>query len=97
MAMPYDATTRQLIELGPAAWLEFLGISLPDGAGVTVIDCNLSTITAEADKVLLVEGPEPWIEHLEFQAGRDAGLDDRSIVVGRDKGLDGVAVFRSPD
>ena len=26
MSKPFDATTRQLIELGPADWLAYLGI-----------------------------------------------------------------------
>ena len=44
----------------------------------TVIDSNLSTITAEADKVLWIDAPEPWIEHAELQAGRDIRLVDRA-------------------
>jgi predicted transposase YdaD len=42
-----------------------------------VIDSNVSTITAEADKVLWVDEQEPWIEHVELQAGRDIELSDR--------------------
>ena len=33
---PFDATTRELIELGPAAWLEYLGIPVPDPNRVRV-------------------------------------------------------------
>src|SRR5262249_806960 len=77
MSKPFDRTTRQLIELGPAAWLEFLGTRVPDPTRVKVIDSNLSTILAEADRVLFIEGPQPWIEHLEIQAGRDTRLHDR--------------------
>jgi predicted transposase YdaD len=29
MAKPFDATMRELFELAPAAWLEFLGIPVP--------------------------------------------------------------------
>ena len=29
MSKPFDATTRQLIELGPADWLAYLGIPWP--------------------------------------------------------------------
>jgi predicted transposase YdaD len=77
MAKAYDATTRQLIEMGPAAWLEYLGIPVSDPTRVKVIDSNLSTVSAEADRVLWIDEPEPWIEHLELQAGRDVRLDDR--------------------
>ena len=51
-----------------------------------MIDSNISTVTAEGDKVILVDEPEPWIEQIELQAGRDVGLADRmhlySIVLG---------------
>jgi hypothetical protein len=77
MSKPFDATMRQLLELEPAAWLRFLHVPLTDPDYVRVIDSNISTITAEADKVLWVDGDEPWIEHIELQAGRDIGLPDR--------------------
>jgi hypothetical protein len=56
MAKPCDATMRELFELEPAAWLEFLGIPVPDPHQVEVIDSNLSTVTPEADKVVRVGG-----------------------------------------
>ena len=80
MSKPFDATTRQLIELGPADWLAFLGISVADPNRVTVIDSNLSTFTAEADKVIRIEDPSPWIELIELQASRNVRLDQRSHV-----------------
>ena len=87
MKKPYDPTTRKLFELGPAAWIRFLRVPMTDPDRVRVIDSNLSTVTAEADKVLWVDEPEPWIEHVEFQAGRDTDLPDRvhfySTILGR--------------
>ncbi|MGP0062379.1 MAG: hypothetical protein ACLQGP_02090 [Isosphaeraceae bacterium] len=80
MPKPFDATTRQLIELGPADWLAYLGIPVADPDRVTVIDSNLSTFTADADKVIRVDDPTPWIELIELQAGRDVRLDKRSHV-----------------
>ena len=77
MSKPFDATTRQLIELGPADWLAYLGIPVADPSRVTVIDSDLSTVTAEADRVIRVADPRPWIEHIELQAGRDVRLEDR--------------------
>jgi hypothetical protein len=44
---------------------------------VRVIDSDLATVTAEADKVLLVQEPQPWILHLELQAGTDQWLSER--------------------
>jgi hypothetical protein len=77
MSKPFDATMRKLIELEPAAWLRFLHVRIADPASVHVIDSNVSTVSAEADKVLWVDDPWPWIEHVELQAGRDTDLPDR--------------------
>jgi predicted transposase YdaD len=73
MPKPYDATMRQLFDPEPAAWAEFLGFPVPDPSQVEVIDSNLSTITADADKLLRIGGPEPFLLHPEFLSGRDTG------------------------
>ncbi len=78
MSKPFDATTRELIDLGPAGWLEFLGITFPDASLVEVIDSNVSTVTAEADKVVRIGGPRPTIIHVEILAGRDLSLPERA-------------------
>ena len=71
MSKPFDATMRKLIEMEPAAWLRFLHVPIVDADRVKVIDSNLSTVTAYADKVLWVDEPAPSIEHVELQAARD--------------------------
>jgi hypothetical protein len=43
---------------------------VPDPGLVGVIDSNLSTVTAEADKLVRVGGPEPYLFHAEFLSGR---------------------------
>jgi hypothetical protein len=78
MPKPFDATMRELFELEPAAWLEFLGIPVPDPSLVQVIDSNVSTVTAEADKVVRVGGPEPVIVHTEFLSGRDLAYPEQA-------------------
>jgi hypothetical protein len=78
MAKQFDATLRELIELDPVAWLRFLRVPFIDPDRVTAIDSNLSTVTAEADKVLWVGDPVPSIEHVELQASRDARLAERA-------------------
>ena len=78
MQKPFDPTMRKLIEMGPAKWHEYLGSPPTDPGRVFVIDSNISTVTAEADKVLWVGEPEPWIEHIELQAGRDVDLANRA-------------------
>ncbi len=77
MPKPFDATTRKLFEMGPAEWARFLRVGFADSSRVSVIDSNISTVIAEADKVLWIAESEPWIEHVEFQAGRDVGLPNR--------------------
>ena len=64
--------------MGPAHWLESLGTPVADPQRVRVIDSNLTTVTADADKVILVDDPEPWIELIELQASRFVRLDRRS-------------------
>ena len=56
MFKPFDITTKSLLEGYPESWLAYLGL-VPDGP-VTVIDTDLATVTAEADKVFRIDGPE---------------------------------------
>jgi hypothetical protein len=75
MAKRYDATVKQLVEARPEDWLALLGIPLTGPA--RIVDADLSSITAAADKVILVEGSQPFLVHLEFQTGLDLWLDQR--------------------
>jgi hypothetical protein len=75
MANDYDSTTRDLLVAYPEPWLEFAGVR-PDGP-VHVVDANLSTVTAEADKVFRIDGPVPYVVHLEFQTSADRSLPRR--------------------
>lgn len=75
MAGTYDATTKYLVETYPKDWLVFL--RLPTTGTVTVIDADLSTVTAEVDKVLRLEEPEPLVVHLEFQSSYDPTMGRR--------------------
>jgi len=78
MPKPFDAAMRELFELEPAAWLQFLGIPVADPSQVSVIDSNLSTFTAEADKVVRVAGDQPLIVHTEFLSGRDLAYPEQA-------------------
>ena len=64
MPKPFDASSKHLIEAHPASWLALVGLD-PDQP-VSVIDAELSIVTAEADKILRLERPTPWILHLEL-------------------------------
>lgn len=76
MAKPYDATTKQLVDLNPAEWLRYVG--LPDGI-VTPFDADLATVTTEADRVLRVEGAVSYLAHLEFQTTYKADMVERFL------------------
>lgn len=73
----FDATTRDLFDLGPADWPGYLRVAIPKRARVEVIDSNVSTVTAETDKVLRIVGKPSWILHVEFQAASDRRLAER--------------------
>ena len=76
MSQQFDASSKTLLDLGPAEWLAFLGAPRPPEL-VSVISADLATVTALADKVVLVGDPSPWILHIEFQAQHDATLPAR--------------------
>ena len=44
-----------------------------------MIDSDLSTVTAEADKVFRVVGPEPYLVHIEMQSSADPTLPRRLL------------------
>jgi predicted transposase YdaD len=77
VSKPYDATTKDLLEIAPADWLAFLGHPAPER--VRLIDADLSTVTTAADKVLLVEEDPPWLLHLEFQSRHEEKLPQRIL------------------
>jgi predicted transposase YdaD len=77
MPGPFDTSTKHLLETYPAAWLAYVG--LPATGPVTVIDADLSTVTAEADKVLRLDEPTRWLVHVEFQASADPTLERRML------------------
>lgn len=77
MSKPFDNATKELLERYPEPWLRCFGLSL-DGP-VRVIDADLSTVSAEADKVFRIEGPKPYLVHLEMQASADPTLPRRLL------------------
>ena len=79
MLKPFDATMREIYEIEPVAWPDFLALPVPDPSLVDVIESNLSTIAAEADKLLRIGGPSPFILHLEFLSGRNMAYPDQAL------------------
>ena len=74
MTKPYDASLKDLLEAYPADWLPLAGQQAT--GRVEVIDADLATVTAAADKVLRVLDPEPWLLHWELQSSPKTDLDE---------------------
>ncbi len=75
MSKKYDVGIKVLFDPHLPDWLTLVPRK-PHGQ-VRIIDSDLATVTADADKVLLVEDPQPWILHVELQAGFDRWLAER--------------------
>jgi len=75
---PFDVSARELIDRDPASWLAWAGLP-PDGP-VQPLDSEVSTVLAEVDKILRVDGPSPSIVHFEVQSSRDETLPLRVLV-----------------
>ena len=78
MSYPYDVSTKYLVDDRLPDWLPLCGHGV--GAEAHVINADLATVTAEADRVLHVAEEPPWLMHLELQAGRDISLPRRILV-----------------
>jgi predicted transposase YdaD len=74
----YDAAIKTLIEQYPADWLRTLGV--PVEGPVSLLEADLSTVSADADKLLFVEQPEPTLINLELQSSRDPDLPCRLLL-----------------
>ncbi len=68
----FDVATKELVWDGPAEWLEWLRIG-PAGP-VEVIDSDVTTLTAAADKVIHVGGAEPYLVNVELQSSHQTDL-----------------------
>jgi len=68
----FDVTTKELIWDDPAAWLERFAVGPP--GPVEMIDSDITALTAAADKVIKVGGPEPYLVNLELQSSHDSDL-----------------------
>jgi len=68
----FDVSTKELVWDDPAAWLEHFLIGPP--GPVDVIDSDITALTAAADKVISVGGPEPYLVNFELQSSHDSDL-----------------------
>ena len=76
MPTPFDATTKSLLERDPLAWVRLLGL---EGDDADLIDADVATITALADRVIRVNLPQPYLVHIEFQASYDPEMGRRLL------------------
>ncbi|GAB4465187.1 MAG: hypothetical protein OHK0029_35640 [Armatimonadaceae bacterium] len=76
MPKPFDATTKQLVEMGPGDWLRLFDVP---GEQAEVMDADLATVTTEADRVLRVHHPES-IVHFEFESGHRGAETPRVLL-----------------
>lgn len=69
---PFDVSAKELVWDDPAAWGERFGIGL--AGPVEVIDSDITTLSATADKVLRVGGPAPYLLNIELQSYHQSDL-----------------------
>jgi hypothetical protein len=74
MSKPDDASLKDLIATYPADWAALVGTP---PAAVEVIDADVSTVTAAADKILRLGDPEPWLLHIELQSSPRTNLAEQ--------------------
>ncbi len=72
----YDASTKYLLDVRLADWLPLSGRTTT--ARLRIVDADVLTVTAAADRVLVVEEEDPWILHVELQSGREVLLPART-------------------
>lgn len=77
MSQPFDVTLKHILESHPEDCLQLVGLSTT--APIEVIDADLATVMAEADKVFHIKDRQPWLMHFEFQASYDADLPQRML------------------
>jgi hypothetical protein len=68
----FDVSTKELVWDDPAAWLDGFGIG--SRGPVEVIDSDITTLSAAADKVIKVGGTEPYLVNIELQSSHQADL-----------------------
>ncbi len=68
----FDVSAKELIWDNPTNWLDRLSIG-PRGPTV-VIDSDITTLTAAADKVIHVGGPQPYLVNFEVQSSNQTDL-----------------------
>ncbi len=74
MSKPFDATIKDLFELQPEAWAKLSGY---DALSVEICNVDLSTVTASADELLLIDRKEA--AHFEFEVNYKRNQGERVL------------------
>lgn len=89
MSHPFDASSKYFMSLSLKDWLILIGE--PANLDVSPLDSDLSTVSARADKVFLINGPKPRVEHIEVQSRCDRMVPRRvcryGVLIHYDTGL----------
>lgn len=80
MSKRYDVAHKELITRHPYDWARLAG--LPETIELRVIDSELSTVTADADRVILVERPHRCLLDFELMASHDLTIIERFLKYG---------------
>ncbi len=74
MSKPFDATLNDLIDVRADQWADcFARIAGRPPGPSTPVDTDLAT-TVQADKVFRIDGPRPYLLHLELEANPRLGI-----------------------
>jgi predicted transposase YdaD len=68
----FDVSAKELVWDDPASWLDKFGLS--PGAPIEVIDSDITTLSAAADKVIRVGGAQPHLVNIELQSSHETTL-----------------------
>ena len=68
----FDVSAKELVWDDPHAWIVRFGIGLR--GPIEVIDSDITTLSASADKVVKVGGPAPYLVNIEFHSYHETGL-----------------------
>ena len=69
---PFDSAAKELLWIDPVAWLKRLGVAVT--GPVHVIDSDATSLVAAVDKVIKVDGTNPFLVVVELQSSRDPEL-----------------------
>jgi hypothetical protein len=78
----FDATFKRLVDVRSPQWVPYIcrRLNLPPDAKAIAVDADLSTVSAQADKIFSLSDGKDGYLHLEAQVSRDDELPDRTLL-----------------